>query len=280
MGLTFTLTSFTCTAPLVGTLLVMAAQGNWRWPLLGLLVFSAVFALPFFLLALMARAVVKLPRSGAWLQRVKVMMGFLEVATAMKFLANADMVWQWGIFTRDVVLIVWVVTAVVAAAWLFGLFTRPRPRIAIVQQLVAVSCIAVAVWLGRGVGGTRLGELESFLPPPEGAVTSGTATVDGELPWMVNDLPAALAQAKREQKRVLVNFTGVTCTNCRWMESNMFTDPSIKKELENFVLAELFTDRETSEDERNGQLQAEKFGTVALPLYAIIDSKGLSLIHI
>ncbi|MBK6494390.1 MAG: thioredoxin family protein [Gemmatimonadetes bacterium] len=274
MGLTFTLTSFTCTAPLVGTLLVMAAQGNWRWPLLGLLVFSAVFALPFFLLALMPRAVAKLPRSGAWLQRVKVMMGFLEVATAMKFLANADMVWQWGIFTRDVVLIVWVVTAVVAAAWLFGLFTRPRPRIAIVQQLVAVSCIAVAVWLGRGVGGTRLGELESFLPPPEGAVTSGTATVDGELPWMVNDLPAALAQAKREQKRVLVDFTGYTCTNCRWMEANMFPRPEITRELERFVRVRLYTDGQGDLYRKQQQLELDLFGTVALPYYAIMDTLG------
>lgn len=274
MGLTFTLTSFTCTAPLVGTLLVMAAQGNWRWPLLGLLVFSSVFALPFFLLALMPRAVAKLPRSGAWLQRVKVMMGFLEVATAMKFLANADMVWQWGIFTRDVVLIVWVVTAVIAAAWLLGLFTRPRPRIAIVQQLVAVSCIAVAVWLGRGVGGTRLGELESFLPPPEGAVTSGTATVEGELPWMVNDLPAALAQAKREQKRVLVDFTGYTCTNCRWMEANMFPRPEITRELERFVRVRLYTDGQGELFRKQQQLELDLFGTVALPYYAIMDTLG------
>ncbi len=274
MGLTFTLTSFTCTAPLVGTLLVMAAQGNWRWPLLGLLVFSTVFALPFFLLALMPRAVAKLPRSGAWLQRVKVMMGFLEVATAMKFLANADMVWQWGIFTRDVVLVVWIVVAVVAAAWLLGVFTRPRPRIAVVQQVVAVSCLAAAVWLGRGVGGARLGELESFLPPPEGAVTSGTATVEGELPWMVNDLPAALAQAKREQKRVLVDFTGYTCTNCRWMEANMFPRPEITRELERFVRVRLYTDGQGDLYRQQQQLELDLFGTVALPYYAIMDTLG------
>ncbi|MEO7995927.1 MAG: cytochrome c biogenesis protein CcdA, partial [Gemmatimonadaceae bacterium] len=128
MGLTFTLTSFTCTAPFVGTLLVMAAGGNWQWPLLGLLVFSAVFALPFFLLALMPSAIAKLPRSGSWMNSVKVVMGFVEIATAMKFLANADLVWQWGIFTRDVVLVVWIVTAIAAAAYLAGLLFREQPR--------------------------------------------------------------------------------------------------------------------------------------------------------
>lgn len=276
MGLTFTLTSFTCTAPFVGTLLVMAAAGDWQWPLLGLLVFSAVFALPFFLLAMMPSAIAKLPRSGSWLNSVKVVMGFIEIATAMKFLANADLVWQWGIFTRTVVLVVWIVTAILAAAYLAGLFSRQRPRsrAATLQYVFAAACLAIAIGLGTGVKGGRLGELESFLPPPEGAVTSGVASVAGELSWMVNDYPAGLARAKAENKLVLIDFTGYTCTNCRWMEANMFPRAEITKEMERFVRVRLYTDGQGELYRTHQKLELDKFGTVALPYYAIVDSEG------
>ncbi len=276
MGLTFTLTSFTCTAPFVGTLLVMAAQGSWQWPLLGLLVFSAVFALPFFLLALMPSALAKLPRSGSWLTTLKVMMGFLEIAMAMKFLTNADMVLQWGVFTRDVVLIIWMLTAAAASSYLAGAFVRsvPRPKISRLQYLLSGACLLIAFVLGRGLGGTRLGELESFLPPPEGAVTSGTADVAGELPWLVNDYEGGLARARAEHKNVLVDFTGYTCTNCRWMEANMFPQPDIARELEKFVRVRLYTDGQGELYRSQQKLELEKFGTVALPYYAILDSLG------
>ncbi len=276
MGLTFTLTSFTCTAPFVGTLLVMAAGGSWQWPLLGLLVFSAVFALPFFLLALMPSAVARLPRSGAWMQRVKVMMGFLEIAMAMKFLANADMVWQWGVVTRDVVLVVWIVVAIAATLYLFGVFQRstPRPRLPAFQLAVAGGCLVIAVFLGRGLLGARLGEFESFLPPPEGAITEGTTSVDGELDWMVNDYPGALARAGAEGKSVLVDFTGYTCTNCRWMEANMFPRPDVSRELEGFVRVRLYTDGQGPLYREQQELELRLFGTVALPYYAIMDASG------
>lgn len=279
MGLTFTLTSFTCTAPLVGTLLVMAAGGNWQWPLLGLLVFSAVFALPFFLLALMPSAIARLPRSGAWLNSVKVVMGFVELATAMKFLANADLVWQWGIFTRTVVLAVWIVTALAATAYLAGLFARrdpasPTRRTSPVAWTLAAVCIVAAVVLGRGIRGARLGELESFLPPPEGAVTHGTASVEGELPWMVNDYAGGLARAKAEHKSLLIDFTGYTCTNCRWMEANMFPRAEITRELEGFVRVRLYTDGQGELYRAQQKMELDKFGTVALPFYAVVDTLG------
>jgi thiol:disulfide interchange protein DsbD len=276
MGLTFTLTSFTCTAPFVGTLLVMASQGSWQWPLLGLLVFSGVFALPFFLLALMPRALARLPRSGRWLQHVKVVMGFIEVAAAMKFLANADMVLQWGVFTRGVVIAVWVVVAIAAALYLSGIMARttPRPRVPALQWAFAAGCLAIAVHLGGGLRGARLGELESFLPPPEGAIQAGTTTVDGELSWLVNDYPGALAAARREGKEVLVDFTGYTCTNCRWMEANMFPRPDIAREMERFVRVRLYTDGQGERFRQQQQLELDLFGTVALPYYAILDSLG------
>src|SRR5687768_17317016 len=121
MGLAFTLTSFTCTAPFLGTLLVVAAQGDWQWPLAGMLAFSSVFALPFVVLALAPRLLASLPRSGTWLMGVKATMGLLELAAAMKFISNVDLVWGWGIFTRDVVLGTWIVIAVAMAAYLAGL---------------------------------------------------------------------------------------------------------------------------------------------------------------
>ena len=278
MGLTFTLTSFTCTAPFVGTLLVMASQGRWEWPLLGLLVFSAVFALPFFLLALMPSAIAKLPRSGSWLNTVKVMMGFLEIATAMKFLANADMVLQWGVFTRDVVLLIWIVIAVLAAAYLAGLFDRTRPRraVSLPQSVVTGTCLVIAVVLSRGLHGDRLGELESFLPPPEGAVTSGTSTVRGELSWLVNDYAGGLARAKAEHKSMLIDFTGYTCTNCRWMEANMFPRVEIAQELDRFVRVRLYTDGQGELYRAQQKMELDRFGTVALPYYVVVDENGVT----
>lgn len=276
MGLTFTLTSFTCTAPLVGTLLVMAAQGDWQWPLMGLVVFSGVFALPFFVLALMPSAVAKLPRSGEWLNTVKVMMGFIELATAMKFLANADMVWQWGVVTRTVVLMVWSVIAVAAALYLVGWWPGRRTRAtrSWMPITLAAASLLAAVWLSRGLRGARLGELESFLPPPEGAITTGTASVRGELSWMVNDYEGALVRAAAERKQVLIDFTGYTCTNCRWMEANMFPRPEISREMERFVRVRLYTDGQGERYRAQQQLELTKFGTIALPYYAVVDARG------
>ncbi len=120
MGLTFTLTSFTCTSPFVGTILVSASQGNWQMPLVGMLAFSTVFALPFFVLALAPQYVSSLPRAGGWMNSIKVAMGFLEVAAAMKFISNVDLIWKWGIFTRPIVLAIWIAIGVILAIYLWG----------------------------------------------------------------------------------------------------------------------------------------------------------------
>jgi thiol:disulfide interchange protein DsbD len=278
MGLTFTLTSFTCTTPFVGTLLVMASRGSWVWPLTGLLVFSCVFALPFFLLALMPGAVARLPRSGVWLQDVKVVMGFVELATAMKFLSNADLVLQWGIFTRTVVLAIWLLIPVLTALYLLGLVGRrtavPAVRPGPIRLAIALTTVGIAVYLGRGLTGRRIGELESFLPPPEGGVTSGSTSVRGELSWMVNDYEAGLVRARAEHKQVLVDFTGYTCTNCRWMEANMFPKQEVTRELSRFVRVRLYTDGQGELYQRQQRMEEDKLGTVALPYYAIMDSLG------
>ena len=281
MGLTFTLTSFTCTVPFVGTVLVATSQGDWLWPAMGMLGFAVVFAAPFFVLALAPRLMVSLPRSGGWLNAVKVTMGFLEVAAAMKFISNVDLVWHWGIFTREVVLCVWLATAVLAAVYLLGKFRLPHDSpiesLGVLRMSSALLFLAIGFYLFTGLMGASLGELDAFLPPR----TAGAFTLTGgsrgqELTWHTR-LDTALAEARLERKLVFIDFTGYTCTNCRWMEANIFTLPAVHAGLQKFARLQLFTDGAGKEYQDNQAYQKEKFGTVALPLYAILDSQGNKL---
>lgn len=277
MGLTFSLTSFTCTAPLVGTILVAAANGDLFYPIVGMLAFSSVFALPFFVLALAPNLLNSLPRSGSWMNSVKVVMGFLEIGAALKFLSNVDLVWGWGIFTREVVIAGWLAISVLTFLYLLGVFRfshdSQEMRIGLVRVLVAFLFATVSFYLLTGLFGAKLGEIESFLPPAttvSSPVTS-TGTSNGELAWITNDYSAAVAQAKAENKKLFIDFTGYTCTNCRWMEANMFPKPGVRAELEKFVRLKLFTDGEGEPYEGFQKMQEQRFGTVALPLYAIIS---------
>jgi thiol:disulfide interchange protein DsbD len=280
MGFTFTLTSFTCTAPFVGTLLVMTSQGNWRWPLAGMLAFSTVFAIPFFILALAPQMMSRLPRAGGWMVSVKVVMGFLEIAAAMKFLSNADLVWHWGIFTRQVVLAVWVGIGVLTVLYVLGYFRMehdsPVESVGAARLMVAIVFLTGTIWLLPGLFGRQLGELESFLPP-ELAASSTPASPEnmhGGADWILNDYDGAIRQAKQENKLVFVDFTGYTCTNCRWMEANMFPRPEVSTEMSKFVRVRLYTDGAGEIFERQQKMQQDKFGTVALPYYAILRADG------
>jgi thiol:disulfide interchange protein len=264
MGFAFTLTSFTCTAPFLGSLLVVAATGDWQWPLAGMLAFSSVFALPFVILALVPQRLASLPRAGNWLKSVKVSMGLLEVAAAMKFLSNVDLVWGWGIFTRSVVLASWVVIALLLM-WQFLKGTRTPVKLAL-----AAASLVLAVWLGNGIRGARLGELEAFLPPAE----AGLLAAGKEPEWIVNDYEKALAEAKQQNRPLLVDFTGYTCTNCRWMEANMFPRPEVALELTRYVRVRLYTDGQGEPYRGFQNMQRETYGTVALPYYAAIDPDG------
>jgi len=281
MGLTFTLTSFTCTVPFVGTVLVATAQGDWLWPAMGMLGFSIVFAAPFFVLALVPRMLVALPKSGGWLNSVKVTMGFLEVAAAMKFISNVDLVWRWHIFTREVVLSIWLATCVLTAVYLLGKFRLPHDtpleHLGVLRMTAALCFLAIGFYLFTGLLGASLGEIDAFLPPrTSGAFTLTSAGRGQELTWNTN-LDSALAQARQENKLVFIDFTGYTCTNCRWMEANIFTLPAVYNGLQKYVRLQLYTDGEGKQYEDNQNYQKEKFGTVALPLYAILDSQGSKL---
>ncbi|MEJ7861078.1 MAG: cytochrome c biogenesis protein CcdA [Pyrinomonadaceae bacterium] len=277
MGLTFTLTSFTCTSPFVGTILVSASQGSWQMPLLGMLAFSTVFALPFFVLALVPQWIAQLPRAGGWMNSIKVSMGFLEIAAAMKFLSNVDLVWKWEIFTRPVVLAMWIAVGILLSLYLLGkfqLFHDSKPeRIGAGRLLSAIVSLTVSFYLLTGLFGAPLGELESFLPP-ELENSQGFSRKSNELNWMKDDFAGALRQAKAENKRVFVDFTGYTCTNCRWMEANVFPKREVEDELEKFVRVKLFTDGECEIYERQQQFQEQTFQTVALPFYAVFDADG------
>jgi len=282
MGLTFTLTSFTCTSPFVGTVLVKAAQGDWQMPLVGMLAFSTVFALPFFILALVPQLVSQLPRAGGWMNSVKVTMGFLEVAAAMKFISNVDLIWKWGIFTRSFVLAIWIAIGIILAIYLLGKFqlshdSKPE-RIGAFRVMSAILSLAISFYLLTGLFGAKLGELESFLPPDlEGVSSRVFGTSKEELSWITNDYEAALAKAKAENKRVFVDFTGYTCTNCRWMEANVFPKREVEAEMGKFVLARLYTDGEGAVYEKQQQFQEQIFKTVALPYYAIVDADGKTI---
>lgn len=278
MGLTFTLTSFTCTSPFVGTILVSASQGDWQRPLVGMLAYSSIFALPFFVLALAPQLIGQLPRAGGWMNSVKVAMGFLEVAAAMKFISNVDLVWKWGIFTRDVVLSVWIAVGVILSIYLLGKFqlshdSKPE-RLGAFRMFSAVVSLAVSFYLLTGLFGAKLGELESFLPPDLQTASRSTGKGGDELKWMKDDYAGAVARAKAENKRVFIDFTGYTCTNCRWMEANVFPKKDVEELLKKFVLVQLYTDGDGEIYERQQKMEQDVFGTVALPFYAVVDGDG------
>ncbi|MEP6902692.1 MAG: cytochrome c biogenesis protein CcdA [Actinomycetota bacterium] len=282
MGLTFTLTSFTCTSPFVGTILVSASQGSWQMPLVGMLAFSTVFALPFFVLALAPQLVSQLPRAGGWMNSVKVAMGFLEIAAAMKFISNVDLIWKWGIFTRSFVLAIWIAIGVILSIYLLGkfqLFHDSKPeKIGALRLVSAILSLAISFYLLTGLFGAKLGELESFLPPDlENSSSKVFGKTKDELVWIENDLEKAKARAKTENKRVFVDFTGYTCTNCRWMEANVFPKREVEAEMSKFVLARLYTDDGSENNNKQQEFQEKTFQTVALPFYAILEADGKTI---
>ena len=296
MALTFTLTSFTCTVQFVGLLLVRAVQGDWFWPALGMLLFSAAFALPFFFLALFPQYMARMPKSGGWLNSVKVVMGFLELAAAFKFLSNTDLVWQWNIFTRPVVLTVWVVIVFLTGLYILGKIRLPHDTpletIGVPRLILSIILLTFSIYMARGIIGQPIhGLIDSYLPPKiQGGMVAaptfgarGGGTVLNESiseldvssahnGW-IRDYDEGVKVAEELGKPIFLNFTGITCTNCRWMETNMFTEPEVVELFDNFVLIELFTDMGPRSKEWQ-KMEEQRFGTVALPYYVILSSDG------
>ncbi len=283
MGFAFTVASFTCTAPFIGPLLVAAARGDWMRPLVGMAVFSIVFATPFFLLALVPRWTTSLPRAGGWLRDLRVIAGLFEIAAAVKFFSNADLVWQTGLISRRTALLVWLLVSAIAVVYLVRATLRGSRSRTVGRSLAWLSVAAVggiALWLASGLAGMPLGELEAFLPPKDQSTFTasvGSSTSPAQLHWIVNDHRRALTEAAATRRLVFIDFTGYTCTNCRWMEANMFARADVSKEMSAFVLSRMYTDGDGPIYEAQQKFQEDRFGTVALPLYAVVDSTGKTL---
>ena len=275
MGFAFTLTSFTCTVAFVGTLLAAAAQGDWFYPAIGMLSFSTAFALPFFLLALFPQYLAKLPKSGSWMVSVKAFMGFLELAAALKFLSNIDLFFQKGIITRPVFLAIWAGLAVVAGCYLCGwvrLTVDTSKRFGIPRRTIGALSIIAGFWCLAALNGASLGTLAAFLPPSPYPYKDHVAG-DANDRW-IRDWQQGLAKAKAEHKPIFINFTGAQCTNCRDMENNVFPRPEVRREFENFVLVELYTDQLGEESKRNAKLMDELARVSTLPYYVITTPDG------
>lgn len=274
MGLTFSLTAFACVGPFVGTLLAASVQGGGARPLLGMGAFAGGLALPFFFLALFPAYLKRMPRSGGWLERVKVVMGFLILAAMFKYLASVDQVMQWNVLTRERFLAAWVVLLSLAGLYLLGFVklhaAKSDEGIGTGRLLAGAALLVFALSLVPGMFGARLGELDAYVPAA--AERAGAASSAAGPQWMKNQYREALARSRAEGKPVLVAFTGYACTNCHWMKANMFTRPEVAAALNGFVLVELYTDGTDAASRENQKLQQARFSTVAIPYYAIVDS--------
>ncbi|HEX3743447.1 MAG TPA: cytochrome c biogenesis protein CcdA [Bryobacteraceae bacterium] len=275
MGLTFALSSFACVGPFVGTLLAASATEGRARPVIGMVVFAAGLALPFFLLALFPSYLKRLPRSGGWLARVKVVMGFVILAASLKYLSSVDQVLQWGFLTRERFLAAWIVLFGMAGLYLLGFVrlegVKADENMGLGRLLTGMVCLIFAVSLWPGMSGGKLGLFDAYVPAAAEAA-GGTASSGDGLVWIKDRYRDALDQARREHKLVFIDFTGYACANCHWMRANVLSRPEFAALLKNFVLLELYTDNGDATDDANAKLEQEKFGTIATPFYAIVDA--------
>jgi len=229
-----------------------------------MLSFSLAFASPFFLLALFPQYLSKLPKSGGWLNSVKVIMGFLEIAAAFKFISNVDLVWNWGIFDRNMVLLIWAVIFFLMGLYLLGLikmpFDSPIKKWSFSRISFCIIFLLIGIYLSTGLFSNNKvhGLIESYLPP------------DKEDDWIEN-LDEGYILSEELNKPIFIDFTGYTCTNCRWMEINIFEEEDVKLIFEDFILVKLYTDGKEDIHKKNRKLEIERFGTAALPYYVILS---------
>jgi len=286
MGLVFSLTSFTCTVPFVGSSLISVSSGEWFYPILGMLGFSTVFALPFFLLALFPSVMNKMPKAGGWMNNIKVVMGFIEIAAAIKFFSNADLYWSFELITRDLFIAIWIACTIMIVLYIIGLFKLPHDSpvhgVSATRIMIALIFGAITVWFFTGLLGKPLGELDAFMPPkeygvPEQPLIMGASTRSAganiELTTWYKDYDEALAIAQKLNKTLFVDFTGWQCTNCRWMEMNMFTRSETNSMLNQMVKVKLYTDSRKESEIANRKMQQDRYGSIDLPLYVLLDNE-------
>ena len=297
MAFTLVLVSFSCTAPIIGLLLVeTTTSGNWLAPALGMLGFAVALALPFTLFALFPSWLKQAPKSGSWMNTIKVVLGFIELAFALKFFSVADLAYGWHLLDREVFLSLWIVIFGLLGAYLCGWLKfqsdevggdlhKPMPVVCIMGGLVS---LAFAVYMIPGLWGAPCKAVSAFAPPINTQdFNLNTKVVEARF----TDYEQGMAAAKAEDKPVLIDFTGFGCVNCRKMEAAVWTDPQVADKLtRDFVLISLYVDDKTPLSEpyvvtdADGQtktlrtvgakwsyLQSHKFGANAQPFYVMVD---------
>ena len=316
MALALAIVSFSCTGPIVGTLLVEAASKGGLAPLVGMLGFSSALALPFMLFALFPGWLNSLPRSGGWMNSVKVSLGFLELAFAFKFLSNADLVLQLGWLQREIFIAIWIAIFAAWALYLFGKIQLPHDspvtKLSVGRAFLAIGVLTFTVYMVPGLWGAPLKILSGMTPPQTyaespkgfgggGAIASTEALPEGakEGPNGIvafTDYEKGMAYAKKVGKPVLLDFTGYACVNCRKMEDHVWTDSKILPVLKNdVVLISLYVDDKKDLPEsaqfvskttgkkiktvgnKWSDFQIEKYQANAQPYYIVLDNEGNSL---
>ncbi len=306
MALTLVLVSFSCTGPIVGTVLIKSTSGEFWTPMVTMLAFSIAFALPFTLLALFPSLLKSLPKSGGWLNSVKVVLGFIEVALGFKFLSVADQTYHWGILDREVYLAIWIVCFTMLGFYLLGKlrfkYDDEVKHIGITRLALAITVFSFVVYMIPGMFGAPLKALSGYLPPMEtqdfvlGSYrndTSENSTISMPHGLVGYDsIEAGMQAAKGSGKRVFVDITGHGCVNCREMEARVWSDPQVLQKLrEDFEIVALYTDDKVKLPESkwittpegkvlkdvgrvNSYIARTRFGVNAQPNYIILDANG------
>ncbi len=290
LGVAFAITSFSCTVPVVGMLLVVAASGTASGlftSLIGMSVYGIVFAFPFVVLSLFPSSLEKLPRSGIWMEKLKVVFGFIELAAAVKFLWVPDLEWGIGLMPRSIVMGLFLLIGIALILYLLGLYSfqssspkdRPKPGfIGILLTLfvllpVGLSLNSPPTYHYSGLPRLVDEIIEAMVPPPP--TEDEIAIKEG---WFLDDYDGALEKAKQEGKPLFVDFTGVYCANCRVMERRVFTLDNIRDLFDKMVLARLYVDKKDSLSSVFAQMQFERYKTATQPYYVVIDPENESTI--
>lgn len=287
MGMVFSLTSFTCTVGFVGGLAVAASNGHWFNATVGMTVYAAVFALPFFMLAVFPRMIDKLLRSGGWMNNIKVVFGFIEIAFAVSYFARVDSSLNLNILSRELVLAIWAGCGILITLYILGVFKlkldSPLQFVGAPRATFAIAFATLTFMLIGGMQGNEVGQLEPFIYVESAnhnktQITQSTTTVTTDTSATVKvgvwneNLQQSLAYAKKKSLPVFVDFTGVTCTNCRKMEKNVFPNSEIQGLMQKMVLVRCYTDRRyNTMDAEYKKIQLERFNTTELPLYVLLS---------
>ena len=298
MAFTLSLVSFSCTGPIIGFLLVqVSTTGNVIAPAVGMLGFAIALALPFTLFALFPSWLKSMPKSGGWMNVIKVTLGFLELAFALKFLSVADLAYGWRILDRETFLALWIVLFALLGFYLLGKIKFPHDdddtKVSVTRFFLALASLAFAVYMVPGLWGAPLKAVSAFAPPMQ---TQDFNLYNNEVHAKFDDYDAGMKYAREHGKPVMLDFTGYGCVNCRKMELAVWTDMKVADLINNdYVLITLYVDNKTRLPEpvkvmENGTertlrtvgdkwsyLQRVKFGANAQPFYVLIDNEGKPL---